>query len=158
MVRASRLLLCVLLAACAAKVDPKAATRPDAEEGPPPDPSVEPLFVAANHVCRLVDRKDDGVLAVAFAPSFFDTTPPAKLDAAFYEVRGALGRCGEHMAVVERASPLEGVVAVECEHGVLLLAIGLDVTPHRPMMTLGLDMRPGSTMADVKSLAGSKTK
>jgi hypothetical protein len=156
MVRGSRLVVCVLLASCAANVAPKPPPRPDPEDGPPPDPSAEPLFTAASRVCRLVDHKDDGVLAVAFAPNFFDTTPPAKLDAAFYEVRGALGRCSEHMIVVERTSPLEGVVAVECEHGVLLLSVGLDVTPHRPMMTLGLDMRPGSTLANVRrSHAGS---
>src|SRR5580700_5095417 len=110
---AARWLFCLLLAACstsAAKVAPKTAPRPDPEDGPAPDPSAEPLFTAATRVCRLVDHKDDGVLAVAFAPTFFDTTPPAKLDAAFYEVRGALGHCSEHMVVLERASPLEGVV------------------------------------------------
>jgi hypothetical protein len=146
-------LFSILLAACgAAKPEPKAPpTRPDPEEGPPLDPNAEPLFVAAKRICRLVDHKDDGVLAVAFAPGFFDTTPPAKLEAAFFEVRGALGRCGEHMNVIERTSPIEGVVAVECELGVLLLSIGLDTSPNRPMMTLGLDMRPGSTMTDVQS-------
>ncbi len=144
------LLVSILLAACGAKPALKAPERPDPEEGPPRDPGAEPLFVAAKRICRLVDHRDDGVLAVAFAPGFFDTTPPAKLDAAFYEVRGALGQCGEHMTVVERASPLEGVVAVECEHGVLLLSIGLDITPLQQMMALGLDMRPGSTLADVQ--------
>jgi hypothetical protein len=159
MTRSSLLWISILLAACSVKPVPKAPPRPepeeaqpaDPEDGPPRDPSAEPLFVAATRVCRLVEHKDDGVLAVAFAPGFFDTTPPATLEAAFYEVRGALGRCGKPMAVVERASPLEGVVAVECEHGVLLLSIGLDTTPLRPMMTLGLDMRPGSTMSDVRT-------
>jgi hypothetical protein len=144
-------LLSILLAACASTPAPRPAPRPDPEDGPPPDPSTEPLFAAAKQVCRLVERKDDGVLAVAFAPNFFDTTPPEKLDAAFHEVRGALGQCGPHMTVLERASPLEGTVAVECEHGVLLLAIGLDVTPHRPMMTLGLDMRPGTTLRELQA-------
>jgi hypothetical protein len=156
MARGWKYVLWFLLAACAPKVEPKAAPHPDPEDGPPPDPSAEPLFTAATRICRLVDRRDDGVLAVAFAPTFFDTTAPAKLDAAFYEVRGALGRCGEHMTVVQRVSPLEGVVAVECEHGVLLLSIGLDTTPHRPMMTLGLDMRPGSTLRDMKREAAPK--
>jgi hypothetical protein len=155
MTRASLWFFSILLAACgatAAKPEPKAPPpRPDPEEGPPLDPSAEPLFVAAKRICRLVEHKDDGVLAVAFAPGFFDTTPPAKLEAAFFEVRGALGRCGEHMSVIERSSPIEGIVAVECELGVLLLSIGLDTTPNRPMMTLGLDMRPGSTMADVQN-------
>jgi hypothetical protein len=156
MTRASLCLFAILLAACGAanatEPEPKAPPQhPDPEEGPPLDPSAEPLFVAAKRICRLVDHKDDGVLAVAFAPGFFDTTPPTKLEAAFFEVRGALGRCGEHMIVIERSSPIEGIVAVECELGVLLLSIGLDTTPNRPMMTLGLDMRPGSTMADVQS-------
>jgi hypothetical protein len=159
MTRASPLLVSILLAACAANPapPPKAAERPDSEDGPPRDPSAEPLFVAAKRICRLVDHKDDGVLAVAFAPGFFDTTPPAKLDAAFYEVRGALGHCGDKMKVIERASPLEGVVAVECEHGVLLLSIGLDITPLQQMMALGLDMRPGSTMRDVQPPPPSRT-
>jgi hypothetical protein len=152
------LLLLVLFVGCSSNPPAKvlsdgaktASPKPDPEDGPPPDPNAEPLFTAATHVCRLVEHRDDGVLAVAFVPEFFDTTPPAKLDAALYEVRGALGHCGPQMAVVQRASPLEGVVAVLCEHGVLLLSIGLSTASYRPMMTLGLDMRPGKTLRDVR--------
>jgi hypothetical protein len=149
MTRASLWFFAILLMACSATPPPKAPPSPAPEAEPTPDPIAEPLFVAATRICRLVDHKDDGVLAVAFAPGFFDTTPPAKLEAAFYEIRGALGRCGTHMKVIERTSPIAGLVAIECELGVLLLSIGLDDTPLRTMVTLGLDMRPGSTMRDV---------
>ncbi len=105
----------------------------------------------AKRVCRLVEHKDDGVLAVAFAPGFFDTTPPAKLEAAFYEARGALGRCGEHMAVLQRARVhSRGSSRWSASSASSSSSIGLDTAPFRPMMTLGLDMRPGSTMADVR--------
>jgi hypothetical protein len=146
----------VLAASCAwtpeSRTPANATKRSDQQadpEKPPPDPSAEPLFTAATQVCRLVERKDDGVLAVAFVPEFFDTTPPAKLDAALYEVRGALGLCSSHMIVVERTSPLEGVVAVECEHGILMLSMGLGTAAHRPMVTLGIEPRPGSTLRDL---------
>jgi hypothetical protein len=159
------LLALLCLVACGGRVEPKApsgeatntsAPRVDPEDGPPTDSNAEPLFTAAARICRLVDHKDDNLLAVSFAPGFFDTTPPTKLDAAFFEVRGALGHCGSHMTVIQRASPLEGVVAVECEHGVLLLSIGLDTTPHRPMMTLGLEMRPGSNLREMRGRPGAK--
>ncbi len=151
-------LLLVLFAGCSSNPPAKApsdgaktaSAKPDPEDGPAPDPNAEPLFTAATHVCRLVEHRDDGVLAVAFVPEFFDTTPPAKLDAALFEVRGALGNCGPHMIVVKRVSPLEGIVAVECEHGVLLLSIGLSTASYRPIATLDLEMQPTKTLRDVR--------
>jgi hypothetical protein len=164
MTRALLLVLSILAASCGSqpKTAPEDATnasarRADPEEGPPTDPNADPLFTAATRICRLVDHKDEGVLAVAFVPEFFDTTSPAKLDAALFEVRGALGRCGEHMVVVERASPLEGTVAVECEHGVLLLSIGLATTSHHPMMTLGTELRPQTSLRDVRKPTAPKS-
>jgi hypothetical protein len=155
MTRALFLALAVLAASCGSqpKAAPEDATRtraPDSEEAPKADPNADPLFLSATRICRLVDHKDEGVLAVAFVPEFFDTISPAKLDAALFEVRGALGRCGEHMVVVDRASPLEGTVAVECEHGVLMLAIGLTAAAHHPMMTLGTELRPQTTLRDLR--------
>src|SRR5260370_1741138 len=119
----------IFVVACVAAPAPKTedsakdSAPPGDPEEPPTDPNADPLLVAATRICELVDHKDDAVLAAAFVPEFFDTTPPPKLDRAFFEVRGALGRCGEHMIVVQRRSPIEGVVAVECEHGVLMLTI-----------------------------------
>jgi hypothetical protein len=159
MARAPLFGLLFLAAACAstpksktsAEVAKESGERVEPEEPPPLDPNAEPLFTAATQVCRLIERKDDGILAIAFVPGFFDTTPPAKLDAALYEIRGALGLCSSHMVVVERVSPLEGVVAVECEHGVLMLSMGLGTAAHRPIATLGIEPRPGSTMRDLRA-------
>jgi hypothetical protein len=153
----------LFLSACAPTSDAKTsldAARPPVEradpEEPPTDPGADPLFTAATHVCRLVERKDEGVLAAAFAPDFFDTTPPAKVDATLYEVRGALGLCGSHMKVVERSSPLEGVVAVECEHGVLMLSMALGTAEYRPIMALGIETRTGSKLHDLAAMPPSK--
>jgi hypothetical protein len=149
-------ILFFLLSACAATPDAKtsldaakpSAPRADPEE-PPTDPNTDPLFAGAFHVCRLVERKDEGLLATAFAPDFFETTPPAKVDATLHEVRDALGLCGSHMKVVERSSPLEGVVAVECEHGVLMLSMALGTAEYRPIMALGIETRPATTLLDL---------
>jgi hypothetical protein len=138
-----------LLAACGAAAKPDAKPPQLEEAEAQPDPSAEPLFMAAKRICRLVDHRDDGLLAVAFAAGFFDATPPTKLDQAFKDIRDGLGRCGERMRVIDRVSALEGTVAVECENGVLLLAIGLDAAPSKPMLTLGLDLRPTSTISDI---------
>jgi hypothetical protein len=144
--------LAILSAGCGSKPEPKApdAPRPDPEEGPPVDPNADPLFTAATRICRLVDHKDEGIIAVAFAPEYFDTTPPTRLDDALHEVRTALGLCSERMKVVERVSPVEGIVGVECEHGVLLLSIGLADTPHKPMLAFGYQVRPGTTLRDMQ--------
>jgi hypothetical protein len=155
--------LAALAFGCASKQEPRAedaakmsAPRADPEEGPPKDPAADPLLTAATRICRLVDHKDEGVLAVAFVPEFFDTTSPAKLDAALHEVRQSLGRCKAPMTIVRRASPLEGVVAIECDDGVLVLSIGLSPASNRPMMTLDLEMQPLATLHDVQKPARPK--
>src|SRR5215472_619819 len=143
-------------AACGGKPEPKAPTgddsegaaeaRHDPEEGPALGSGDDPLLVAATRMCRLIDHKDTGVIAVAFAPEFFDENPPAKLDAALSEIRTGLGRCTGRMVVTQRASPIEGKVGIACEHGVLMLSIGLAPTEQKPMMALGYELRPGDKL------------